>query len=212
LSTDATRARLEQAALAALREGGIAGVSARSIARRADANQALIFYHYGTVTNLVAVATQASVTAAVDRYRPQFDAASSFADLLAVGRALHDLERAAGNVAVMAQLTAAAQGDPVTADTARRCLDTWAGALEPTVRRLLRATPLDGLVDHRGLTRAVSASFLGLELYEGVDPGAAAAALTSLEQLGAVLEAVNDLGPVARRAVRARLRRRRGRS
>ena len=210
MSTDTTRARLEQAALATLREDGIAGVSARSIARRADANQALIFYHFGTVTNLVAVATQASVTAAVDRYRPQFDAAMSFADLLAVGRALHDAERAAGNVAVMAQLTAAAQADPVMADTARRCLDTWADALEPTVQRLLRATPLDGLVDHRGLTRAVSASFLGLELYEGVDPGAAAAALTSLEQLGAVLEAVNDLGPVARRAVRARLRRRRG--
>jgi AcrR family transcriptional regulator len=208
VSSQATRTRLEHAALASLREDGVAGLSARTIARRADANQALVFYHYGTVTALVAAAALDSVTTAVDRYRLQFDAAGSFAELLAVGRALHESERAAGNVAVMAQLTAAAQTDPVVAETARRCLDSWADALEPTVRRLLRTTPLDGLVDHHGLTRAVSASFLGMELYEGVDPAAAAAALVSLEQLGAVLEAVNDLGPIARRAVRARLRRR----
>ncbi len=212
MSADATRARLEQAALATLREEGSAGLSARAIARRADANQALIFYHYGSVTALVAVAAQASVGAAIARYRPRLDAVTTFAELLAVGRALHHAERAAGNVAVMAQLTAAAQANPAVAETARHCLDSWADALEPTVRRLLRATPLDGLVDHHGMTRAVSASFLGLELYEGVDPAAAAAALGSLEQLGAVLEAVNDLGPVARRAVRARLRRRRSHS
>jgi AcrR family transcriptional regulator len=203
-----TRERLQRAALAAIREDGIAGLSARSIASRADINQALIFYHYGGVFDLLEKAAQASVEDAVERYRQQFDAAESFGQLLTAGRQLHDQERAAGNVAVMAQLTAAAHLDAGLAAAARRCLGRWVDALEPTVRRLLRDSPLDGLVDHRGLARAVSAGFIGLELYDGVDRPAADAALASLEQLGVVLEAVDGLGAVARRAIRAQIRRR----
>jgi ribosomal protein S11 len=40
-----------------------------------------------------------------------------------------------------------------------------------------------------------------------VDADGAHAALAALERLGVLVEAVDDLGPVARRAVRARLRR-----
>lgn len=208
MSSSDTRDRLERAALVAIREDGIAGLSARSIAGRAGVNQALIFYHYGGVFDLLDQAARASVDEAVERYRRQFDAARSFTELLAVGRLLHEQERAAGNVAVMAQLTAAAQLDGALAAAARRCLDRWVESLEPTVRRLLAASPLDGFVDHRGLARAVSAGFLGLELYDGVDSASADAALAGLEQLGVVLEAVSDLGSVARRAIRAHIRRR----
>lgn len=79
--------------------------------------------------------------------------------------------------------------------------------LEPTVAALLDAGPLRGLVDPRGLVRAISSAFIGLELYESVDPAGASAALTSLQQLGTLLESIDGLGPVAHRAVRAQLRR-----
>ena len=72
--------------------------------------------------------------------------------------------------------------------------------------RLLADSPLAELVDVAGLTRAVSASFIGLQLYQDVDPAAAALALDSLERLAVLVDVVNDLGPVARRAARARLR------
>jgi hypothetical protein len=57
----------------------------------------------------------------------------------------------------------------------------------------------------------VSAAFVGLELYEGVDPAAAQAAFAALEQLGVVADLLDDLGPVARRAVRAGTRKLRSR-
>jgi AcrR family transcriptional regulator len=208
VSSADTRRRLESAVLATLRTDGIAGLSARTVARRAEVNQALIFYHYDNLTKLVEAAALASVGAAVERYRPALAAATTFAELFAVARQINDQEREAGNVAVMAQLVAGAHLDPTIGACARACLDEWIGALEPPVDRLLRTSPLDGLLDHRGLVRAISSAFIGLELYESVDTDGAAAAMNSLEQLGTILEAIDMLGPIAHRAVRAHVRRR----
>src|ERR671919_781582 len=48
-----TRARIVTAALQALRADGIAGISARAIARHGGFNQALIFYHFGSLEGLL---------------------------------------------------------------------------------------------------------------------------------------------------------------
>ena len=56
-----TRSRIVEAALATLRDEGITGVSARAVARHGGFNQALIFYHFGSVEGLlVAVARSES--------------------------------------------------------------------------------------------------------------------------------------------------------
>jgi hypothetical protein len=120
---------------------------------------------------------------------------------------VHAREQQTGNVAVMAQLMAGAQRDPVLAEAGRAAMELWRVEVEVVVRRVVAPSPLADVVDAAGLARAISAAFIGLELYEGVDPDGAAAALAALERLGVLLEAVDDLGPVARRAVRARLRR-----
>ena len=65
-----------------------------------------------------------------------------------------------------------------------------------------------GLILFAGLARAVSAAFIGLELYEGVDPDGATTALDALDGLAVLIDVVDDLGPVARKALRAKVRRR----
>src|SRR2546428_13587782 len=47
-----TKERIVVAALETLKEEGLAGTSARAIARRGNFNQALIFYHFGTLNHL----------------------------------------------------------------------------------------------------------------------------------------------------------------
>ena len=49
-----TREKLIDAARSCLLTEGIAGASARAIARHGDLNQALVFYHYGSVEGLLA--------------------------------------------------------------------------------------------------------------------------------------------------------------
>ena len=52
------RAALLEAAIAVLRESGFAGASARRIAQRAGCNQALVFYHFGSVNDLLVAALE----------------------------------------------------------------------------------------------------------------------------------------------------------
>ena len=132
---------------------------------------------------------------------------ASLGELLALGEEVHAQERTTGNVALMAQLMAGAQRDEVLARAARYAMNLWREEVEAVVRRVLEPSPFADAVDPAGLARAISAAFIGLELYEGVDADGARAALAALQQLGVLVEVVDDLGPVARRAVRARLRR-----
>ena len=53
-----TRDALIEAAIAVLRESGFASASARRIAQRAGCNQALVFYHFGTVNDLLVAALE----------------------------------------------------------------------------------------------------------------------------------------------------------
>jgi AcrR family transcriptional regulator len=201
-----TSRQLMTATIRVLREQGMTGLSARSIAREAEVNQALIFYHFDTVDGLVDRACRALVDESVSFYRDRIAGATSAAELLRVGRELHEQERAAGTVAVMAQILAGGQSNPTLAAAARFALDTWSGEIEKTLRRLLAGTPVEDITDVPSLAKAVSASFVGLELYDGVDSEAANAALDALERLGVLLDVLTDLGPMARKALSVRVR------
>jgi AcrR family transcriptional regulator len=202
-----TRARLVDGAIEAVRRHGIAGTSARTIAAAAGVNQALVFYHFGTVHDLLKEASLAATRARVTTFLPRLERVASLREMLALGRELHAEERARGNVMVLAQMLAGAQADPLLAEATRAALHLWIAPIERTLDRLLAGTPLAELVDTAGLARAVSAGFIGLELFEGVDEAGAHAALDALDQLATLAEVVDDLGPVARRALRAKLRR-----
>ena len=205
MSSD-TRDRLLQGTIDALRTQGIAGVSARTIAAAAGVNQALVFYHFGTVDELLEAAVRRSVDLAVATYRDRFADVTSLGDLLTLGRDLHRTEQERGNVAQMAQVMAGARRSAALAAAGRYAMDSWTAEVESAVVQVLPGTPLAGLVDPRGLAQAVAAGFIGLELYDGVDPDAAAGALGALDANGAMVAAFEALPPMAVRAVRSRAR------
>ncbi|MFJ4688188.1 TetR/AcrR family transcriptional regulator [Streptomyces sp. NPDC091377] len=202
-----TKAKLLDGALRTLTEQGIAKTSARTVAAAAGVNQALVFYHFGTVDELLAAACRYGAERSVAPYRERFAAVTSLTELLAVGREIHTAERAGGHVALLGQLLAGAQTHKSLGPATAAGLELWIAEIERVLVRVLAATPFGEFTDPAGLARAVAASFVGIELYEGVDAEGATAALDALEQLGALAAALEDLGPVAQRAVRHRLRR-----
>ncbi|MFD9698264.1 TetR/AcrR family transcriptional regulator [Lentzea sp. NPDC059081] len=201
-----TRQRLIDGAIETIRAHGLTGTTARSIAATAGVNQALVFYHFGSVHDLLRAACLAATRARVEPFVGRLDQVTDLRQLLALGSSLHTEERAEGNVMVLAQLLAGAQTSPELADATSAALRLWITPIENALTRLLTGSPVAGLVDTAGLARAVSAGFIGLELYEGVDPAGARAALDALDRLAVLIEVVDELGPVAHRALRAKLR------
>jgi AcrR family transcriptional regulator len=201
-----TKQRLLDGTLTVLGAQGITGVSARSIAAAAGVNQALVFYHYGSLDVLLATACREATRTRVAAYAERFEAVSSLRELLRVGRDLHAAELAAGNVSVLAQMLAAGQHGGRIADVTAEALQMWVDEVEKVLERLLAGSPVAEIADIPGLSRAVAAAFIGVELYEGVDPAGADRALASLDQLAVLVEVVDELGPLARRALRSRIR------
>ncbi|CAM5645910.1 TetR/AcrR family transcriptional regulator [Streptomyces avidinii] len=203
----ATREKLLEGALRTVAEQGVAKTSARTIAATAGVGQGLIFYHFGSVDELLAAACRFGAEQRVARYRERLAALGSLGELLEFARSMHAEERAAGNVALLGQLLAAGQSSPVLAAATADGLGLWIRELEEVLTRLLAATPLAGYADPAGLARATAASFIGIELYEGVDPNGAGSALDALEQLAGLATVLEGLGSLSQRVVRHGLRR-----
>ncbi|MFB6826083.1 TetR/AcrR family transcriptional regulator [Streptomyces virginiae] len=203
----ATKEKLLEGALRTLAEQGVAKASARTVAATAGVGQGLIFYHFGSVDELLAAACRYGAEQRVARYRDRLAALGSLTELLEFARAMHEEERAAGNVALLGQLLAAGQTSPVLAAATADGLGLWIEELEKVLTRLLAATPLEGYADPAGLARATAASFIGIELYEGVDPRGAGSALAALEQLAGLATMLEGLGSLGQRVVRHGLRR-----
>ena len=202
-----TRTRLLDGALETLGTKGIAGVSARTIAAAAGVNQALVFYHFGSVDELLAAACTYGAQQRLALHASRLDAVRSLSGLLAVGLELHQQERADGNVIVLAQMLAGAKSEPRLAPATGQALELWIGAIETVLRRVLAGSPLAEILDAGGLARSIASAFIGFELYEGVDPAGADQAMAAIAQLGVLVDAIEDLGPAGRRVVRTRLRR-----
>jgi AcrR family transcriptional regulator len=202
-----TKERLLAGAITAIHTHGIAGVSARTIAAAAGANQALIFYHFGGVDDLLAAACTAATAARVEHYADRFAGVTTMRELLEVGRELQAEERRLGNLSVLAQLLAGAQNDPKLGPPVAAAFQLWIDQIEAVLRRLLAGSPFVEVMDVPGLARTVAAAFVGIQLFEGVDEAGARHALDALEQLAVLVEVVDELGPVARRALRAKLNR-----
>jgi len=202
-----TRTKLLAGALTTLVEQGIANTSARTVAAAAGVNQALVFYHFGSVDELLAAACRHGAEQRVALYRERLERVGTLGELVELARELHAAERAGGHVAVLGQLLAGAQTQPRLAPATAAGLALWTDEIEKVLGRVLAGTPLTEFVDVGGLAKTVSAAFIGLELFEGVDPAGAEQALATLGQFAGIVAALEELGPVAQRAVRSRLRR-----
>lgn len=164
-----TRARIVEAALDALRDEGIAGISARSIARHGGFNQALIFYHFGSVEGLLVAVARSESERRSALYAPALAEVTSLAGLVAVARRLHDEEFQAGTVAALTQMLAGAVGSDELSRGIADSLRPWTTLVGETIDRLLADTPFGDVLPRDDLTSGLAALFLGIELLTGLD-------------------------------------------
>jgi AcrR family transcriptional regulator len=190
----ATRERIVEAALETVREQGFADTTARAIARRGGFNQALIFYHFGSVDDLLMEAFGQVSKRNVDRYRAAVTEVASLADLVAIARRLHDEDLREGSVTAVTQLMAAAN-DPERGGVLLDRFDEWIRLVEDALGRAAGQVPMASLVPPREAAYAIAAMFLGIELMSRLDPARseAEAVFDMMESIAVLIEQMAPL-------------------
>ena len=189
-----TRERLMEAAVETLREEGVVGTSARSIGEHAGVNQALIFYHFGSIANLLLAAFSKTSDEQVAKYREAAAEVSSLSDLVGIARRLHDEDMDSGVVTAVTQLMAAAT-EP---DEARPILDRfegWIALVQDALEQALAGSPLASAVPARQAAYAICSMFLGIELLARLDPERSEAP-GLFDMMANMAQLIEQLGPL----------------
>jgi AcrR family transcriptional regulator len=191
-----TRAALVAAAITTLRESGFAAASARRIAAAAGCNQALIFYHFGSVPDLLIAALEDISERRMAAYRGLLDRTGTVAELVDAAReiVLTDLDE--GHLTVLVEMISGAQSVPGLGERIAACLAPWREFAETAVRDVLAASPVASLVPAEQVAHAVVAGILGLELLASLD-GDRASALALFDRARAIGELLDRLRPLA---------------
>ena len=159
-----------EAALATLREEGIAGASARAIARRGGFNQALIFYHFGSLNDLFLAAVDHLSSQRVSEYRERVEGVTSVAELIRVAADLHREDVDRGHITVLAQLLAGATTAPELRAPLRERFSPWVEVAESALRRVIAGTQFEAVLPVQDLAFVITALFMGVELTMTLEP------------------------------------------
>jgi AcrR family transcriptional regulator len=190
--TQETRDALVRGAIEALKEHGFAGASAREIARRAGCNQGLVFYHFGSVTNLLLAALDDVSATRHAHYQAAVDRAEGLSELVDAAEAVFEEDLDAGHIAVLAEMIAGASATPGLAPEVAARLAPWRQFAADSLGGVLSDTPLASVVEPDVAAHAVVALYLGLEMLAHLDGDRtpALALFDRARQLAALLQAM----------------------
>jgi AcrR family transcriptional regulator len=167
---DRTRRQLVASALETLRREGFAGATSRAIARVGGFNQALIFYHFGSVDSLLLAALDVTSGERMSRYRGEVDSVESLEDLARVAQRLYEEDRASGHMTVVSQIVAGSLARPELAPEVLARMEPWIEFSEEALVKAVRGTPLEGALPTRELAYAAVTFYLGVNLLTHLDP------------------------------------------
>lgn len=159
-----TKDRIVEAALDTLKEEGFAGTSARAIAKRGGFNQALIFYHFGTVNDLLLAALDRTSELRMAKYRERVQGVESVEEAVRVASELYREDLASGHITVLSELIAGSLDRPDLGPQIVARLDPWIDLAEEAITNVARSVGIGDLIPPRTIAYAVVALYLGIDL------------------------------------------------
>ncbi len=187
---EGTKLQIAEAALATLRTQGFAGASARAIAREGCFNQALIFYHYGSVRNLLLAVLDLISERRMAEYGPAFERARSAPELARLAATIYadDLER--GYITVLGEMVAGGVADTQLGTEVAARIEPWIELVERKLEQLLSGSPVLLLAAPRDLAFGLVALYFGVDMLSHLQADRSRA--ESLLRLGTRLSALAE--------------------
>jgi AcrR family transcriptional regulator len=164
-----TRRILVEAAIETLKAEGYAGASARAIAGRAGSNQGLIFYHFGSVANLLLAALDEVSSARMEQYGESVTRVGTPGELVDAATDIFRSDLDAGHITVLVEMIAGASSTPgLGAEVAAR-IGPWREFARAAVEHSLGDSPLGQVLPSEDVAYAIVALYLGLEMLSHLD-------------------------------------------
>jgi AcrR family transcriptional regulator len=164
-----TKSKIVEAALETLKAKGFAGCSAREIAKTGDFNQALVFYHFGSVRNVLLAALDLVSARRMRAYEPAFERARAVPELAALAREIYEEDLRNGYVTVLGEMVAGGVSDAALGREVVARLEPWIDMVERKLRALLAGSPFEPMVPARAVAFAIIALYLGIDMLSHLD-------------------------------------------
>ncbi|MEV4437113.1 TetR family transcriptional regulator [Streptomyces sp. NPDC049585] len=164
-----TKERLITAASTVLRTQGYGKASARTIAKEAGVNSALIFYHFGGVDPLLFAALDRSSAERMALHTATVADARTLAELAERATRIYRDDLEGGHITLLSELVAAAVAKPELREDIRVRVEPWMAFIEETLERVIGGTPLARLTPPRDLANAAVTFYLGVNLFTVLD-------------------------------------------
>jgi AcrR family transcriptional regulator len=163
------RETLIAAAIESLREDGFVGASARNIARRAGCNQGLVFYHFGSVVNLLLAALDEVGNRRLGEYGAAVQGATTLPELVTAATRIFREDLDAGYLKVLSEMIAGASATPGLGEAIAERIAPWRAFAEDALTRALASSPIGAVIPAGVVAHAAVALYLGLELLADLD-------------------------------------------
>jgi AcrR family transcriptional regulator len=164
-----TKATIVEAAVATLKTKGFAGASAREIANTGGFNQALIFYHYGSVHNALLAALDLVSKRRMSAYQPAFERAHTLSELAELAREIYREDLDNGYVTVLGEMVAGGVSDRELGRQVVARLQPWVDMVEHKMRALIAGSLFESMIPPRDLAFAIIALYLGIDMLSHLD-------------------------------------------
>ncbi len=188
----ATRRQLVDAAIETLKADGYVGASARTIAQRAGVNQGLIFYHFGSVANLLLAALDSVSEERLERYEAEVSGVTNPSRLVEVAERIFRNDLDAGYITVLVEMIAGTSSTPGLGPAVAARMQPWRDFAQSSIEASLGAAPLRDVFPAEEVAHAVVALYLGLEMLSHLDGDAepALALFSRAKQIAPLFEAL----------------------
>jgi AcrR family transcriptional regulator len=159
-----TKLQIAQAALETLKANGFAGASARAIAHTGGFNQALIFYHFGSVQNALLAALDVISERRLAEYGPAFATARTPSELGRLARAIYDEDLDRGYITALGEMVSGGVSDPLLGAEVAARIEPWIVMVQRKLEELLAGSPLAALVSGADLAFGIVSLYFGVDM------------------------------------------------
>lgn len=166
----AKKDQIVAAAFETLQEVGYSKASTRAIAAKGGFNQALIHYHFGSLTALWLAVVDQSAAIRMERYRAAVEQATTLEEMVDVAATIYREDLAGGHITVISELIAGSLSDPELAAGLVERMQPWITFVEEVIEKLIGDTPLAPMIPKRDAAAALVAFYMGANLLIRLEP------------------------------------------